>query len=466
MRRVYNIWIVIIAAFAVTILIGFETGALETLSTSLENAKTGSASPEYSQVRAAVSILDTGTFNFGEHGYRGQQRGPGYPFVLALGFLTFGRNVWVIYFINFLFFIFAIIFLWQFSRHFFPKGWDLVPVSALVLYMGAPSQVWVASYEIFALALSTSAVLTLMRYFDTQKLLWLGASSLIFSVWALEKPAALYFLPFVLAFIIFAKRKNITRKKLFVHLLVFVIVSGVIIGSWSYRNHKEIDTWQIGSGGHTLLRSSSQVYFTKSEIISLALSFSVGDLIGSKLYDKYPLDKSPKAWDPSIEYRWPKQLNWIVRDLDGEVLTKTEMDAKMYREAIRNIKAKPFAFLARGFLGLMRLNAPLNHRGQEITRLFVGTHSSIPMWVKIVFILFVRLVWLSVILLAVYAIARHLKDWKTWGLISLLFLYYNGANALLTHAEARYVLVIMPFYFILFTEGLRLRFYLTRNPRG
>src|SRR3989344_3245073 len=423
---------IVVLALVVALVVALETGAISDIFTPIAKATTGSASPQHSQVREAVSFLNTGTFNNGGPGYTGMQRGPVYPLVLAAVFSLFGLYVGAIHIINFLFLALAIVFLWRLSKQYFKGGWEFIPPLALVLVGRATARVWVASYETLTLFLSILAIFAFLEYRSTGKTVWLVTGTAAFSLWVLEKPAAFYFIP------------------------VFLVVTAAFIGSWSLRNHRVIDTWQLGSGGHAVLLSSSQVDFNREELVSLGLSLSVGDFIGSRIYKHYPQNAKPKAWDPSIlDDRWYQQ-GWYVKDIDGSIITKTELDKRMYAEAVQNIKRRPMKFLLTGIFKFMRLNAPENHRGQEITHLFVGTYLEIPTAVKAAIILFIRIIWFMFLVVVLYAMIKHIRDWSTWGILFLVIFYYNGAHAFLTHALARYILVILPFYFIFFTEGVRI----------
>ena len=193
-------------------------------------------------------------------------------------------------------------------------------------------------------------------------------------------------------------------------------------------------------------------------------SFSFGNMISSKLIPFYPLHKKPKTWDPAIDRRleeagWLNAKEWMVSDLDGEVLTRVELDQKMMREAVTKIKeGSPIKFFLAGIAGFLRLNAPMNYSGQEMMDLFLDSHNNLPDAVKIGITLAIRGTWLLFVGIVFFTIIFHAKEWRTWGLLALYILYHNAMYAFLTHAEVRYILMAMPLYFLFFAEGIRLTF--------
>jgi hypothetical protein len=162
------------------------------------------------------------------------------------------------------------------------------------------------------------------------------------------------------------------------------------------------------------------------------------------------------AWDRSVEDRFLYNEGWVVKDFDGEVLNKVELDHKMYQEGVEIIKKHPVLFVTTGLIRWMRLAGPTNHRSMEIMGLFMNAHNNLPDVAKIVIILTIRCVWLLFLVLVAIAMWVHRKEGFSWEIMAIIILYYNAMYSIFTQAEARYLLTVMPFYFIFFIEGLRL----------
>lgn len=410
-------------------------------------------------VGPALSLLRTGTFNYGgsaeRDGFIGLiQRGPGYASTLAFFFLLFGENVFSVLLVNSLSLALAIIFLWLISKRFLPGFWQFVPPLMLALFWEVSALVWVGNYEIFTLALVTFSFLALLCYKETKNVLWLTTAALSFAFWILERPVMLYFIPLPFLYMIFWQWSFLPRKQLFVHLFIFAAIIGTIVGVWLSRNHRVLDTWQLGSPGHVILRRSSHIDFSPSELVSMVLSFSTGDLIGSKLYARYPLDREPKTWDPSVEARW-YQTGWMIADFDGETITRIELDKKMVKEAYANVAHRPIKFFLTGFINFFRLNAPMNHGGVEMMHFLAEGREDISEAVKIAINLSIRIPWFLFVAATLITAAAHLRAWAGLSVFALFVFYHNVTHIFLTHAEVRYLLAAMPFYFLFFAIFLR-----------
>src|SRR3989338_6171094 len=85
-----------------------------------------------------------------------------------------------------------------------------------------------------------------LEYRSTGKTVWLVTGTAAFSLWVLETPAAFYFIPVILVFLVLWRRPYASPKKVLTHSLIFLFVTAGFIGSWSLRNHRDIDTWQLG----------------------------------------------------------------------------------------------------------------------------------------------------------------------------------------------------------------------------
>ncbi len=441
--------LIIFVATVVVVVIGFSTGAAYNFRAPIERASGGASSVQYSHVRQAISLLETRTFNFGEHGYTGQLRGPLYPSLLAIAFTVGGRYVGSIFVLNFVLLVLALVILFAASRRLLSGAWALFPPLLLALYWGAASQVWIANYETLTLFLASLSIFAFVRGMQEKQVRWffiLGAS---FALWALEKPAILYFIPVALGYFYFALPRE--RKLKAILLCAAPIV--VFVGAWSLRNSIAIDTWQIGSAGHTILRRASQTQMPKERLVSITLAYTVGNYLGSMIYPPFfPHDDMFRTWDTAIDARWYQQ-SWLVREPTGEVVTKTELDHLMYKEARLIILEHPFKFILTAIPQFFRLNSPLNHKGQEIAPMFMDSSFD---WGKIIFALGIRLGWFTFLALVLWGMARSYKN-PVWFFFTLLILYYNFSNALLTHAEGRYLLVILPLYALMAAYGLGYR---------
>jgi 4-amino-4-deoxy-L-arabinose transferase-like glycosyltransferase len=465
---VFSEWFFIVCAFVVVLAIGFGSARLHTIFEPLARSSLDGGYYNLGFVGQAVSLLHTGTFNFNHAsgGYVDQsQRGPAYSILLATAFWLFGEYVGVIYGINFFLLAIAIVCMHALSKRLLKGVFVHLPPFCLSIYWGVASLVWLPSYEIFVICIACLSVFMIFKYQEKQKFIFLCIFAFLFGIWILEKPQALYFIPIALGalFCIFEEQSSFKKLR---RLSILGCIVLAIVGLWAYRNYRELNTWQLGGGGHSILRRATQTDFTSTQIMSMFLSFSVGDYLGSKIYSDFPKNTEPIYWNPSVETRW-YQTTWIIHDLDGSNITRVELDRKMYKEAFEKIFKRPRTFLLTGFIMLFRLNGPLNWNGSELMHLFFGTHGNISDVFKIGFVLAIRLAWSLFLGLVVLGVYQSLRDNpRLWIFIVLLVVYYNGIQALFTHAEARYIATVMPFYFLLASLSISIifkRFYPNSN---
>lgn len=450
---------ILFLAFFAAVASGALQGALHKPFETIDTTANETVSPRSTFVGPALSLVRTGTFNYGgsaeRDGFVGLvQRGPAYASVLAFFFLLFGENVFPILLVNGLSLALAIIFLWLISKRFLPGFWQFAPPLMLAIFWEVSALVWVGNYEMFTLVLATFSFFAFLYYKDTKNILWLAAAAVSFAFWTLERPPMFYFIPFPFLYIILWQWHFFSRRWLLIHVFIFAAITGTIIGTWMLRNHLVLNTWQLGSPGHAILRRSSHVDFSSQELISMALSFSLGDLMGSKLYARYPLDRKPKTWDPRVEARW-YQTAWTITDLDGGTITKIELDKKMVKEAYANIARRPIKFFLTGFINFFRLNAPVNYNGMEMMHFLAEGHDNISEAVKIAINLGIRIAWFLFVIATLFTAAVYLSAWTELSIIAFFVFYHNAMFIFLSHAEVRYLLAAMPFYFLFFAVFLR-----------
>ena len=111
----------------------------------------------------------------------------------------------------------------------------------------------------------------------------------------------------------------------------------------------------------------------------------------------------------------------------------------------------------------LRLHMPVNLRGEGMDHTFAG--SSVPSYQNLKSLILggIFLVWYAFIAAVFWNYVNRIKDWQSWGVILALIPYSVVMYALISHSEARYLLPVMPFYFLLFSTfvvSLYKRFWL------
>jgi|GEM_PF-2248489 len=443
-------YFVTLGAIVAVLIQGAILGVLFQVSETLENTSNETVSENSTFVGPALNLVKTGSFSKEGKHVGLVQRGPGYATLLAAAFFVFGEYVAVVFLINFFALLASLFLLWRISIRFLPGLWQFAPSCMLALFWGATVYVWIGNYELFTLCLVTATILCAIKYSESSQLVWLGGTALLLSLWILERPLFLYFIPIILGFLLFTREKYLSRRALFLHVFVLIGILAVVIGSWSYRNFRTIGTWQLGSGGHILLRRATQIDFSKEETASLFLSYAVGNAIAREVYDPFPRTGEPHYWDSRIEKRMDASHDLILLDHD------------MHEEALEKIKKAPGKFFLTGIAGLFRLNAPVNYNGAETMNMFAENTHELSRSYRLAILAALRTAWYLFLGVTFFALCIRVYQWRTWGFLALLIVYGNGMHALFTHAEVRYLLTIQPFYFLFFVEGMRQLFFFAR----
>jgi len=178
------------------------------------------------------------------------------------------------------------------------------------------------------------------------------------------------------------------------------------------------------------------------------ISSIVGDYIAGKFFPEYARDPEPVT-EKTVE-REKKYQSLLTADRSNA----THIEELAYKEAFDLIRANPIKFLLTGLIYLPRLNMPVNLKGIEISHIFVDTYRAIPSILKIGMLLAVFITWFLFVAIVFYAFYKKIHLWKSWGVMLVLIFCFNALYILASHAEARYVLPVMPFYFLLFGDFL------------
>ncbi|MEK9166522.1 MAG: glycosyltransferase family 39 protein, partial [Patescibacteria group bacterium] len=391
------------------------------------------------------------------------QKGPGYPLFLAGIFETVGESAVLVWLGHIALWICSLWLLWKISQRFLKGRLSLLPPLFLGFYWGAAVYVIDINSDLLALFLVLLLVYASIKYQEEKKfaLILVAAFSLGFLI--LVKPITLYFTPIYAALLYLGVRHPSTHPStinsevglpnrernygsptpVMRHLLVFLAIVGILAGSWSYYNYKLIGTPQLASGGLTLMRRADDVNMSAERIGAFTLASAFGDYIADKFFPGYAA-----APEPYTAFSSAREKNYYRRQLPSKK-NELVLQQEQYAEARKLIAAHPVKFVFSSLIYVLRLNNPVNHRSVELIHTFVGTRGGIPEFVKIGFLVSAHLAWLIFVGTVIYMLFRSLKDWRNRGIILFLILYFNGMYALLTHAEARYILPVIPFYFLL-----------------
>lgn len=363
------------------------------------------------------------------------RRPPGYPILIAFSFLVFGEHLWAIWILHILFFLASITFLWRISARFLEKKRALLTPLFFVGWWGSLTQVFIVNVEIAAWVLLLGAFWSFIRYYEKQQMRFAFGFSGAFAWFVLIKPVFLYAFPVLMVFLIWQNRPF--SKALFRHAIAAVALFALFVGSWSFYSYQTIGTFQLASGGLTVMRRADDVRMPSERLLPFLIASVMGDRIANKVFPGYA--ENPEPLSRETRAREKRYFERLAPDKSNEAALQREMIA----EASSLIKQSPIKFALTGFIYTFRIHMPLLPSGAEVG----GTQKIIPL-------LALLSAWYAFLVIVAVNIARHAREGGLWYPICFFIAYTIGMYALFSHAEPRYLFPVMPFYFLLFATFL------------
>lgn len=399
-------------------------------------------------VGSAIHFLTTGSF-FGppDNPFFGLvPRSLVYSFVIAVGFLIFGVHIWVPWFLNGLFFIAAVLFLYRVSQNFLNKSFAILPAIMLACFWGAFQYVWIINTETLTLFLITFFVYSMIRYHASYSWVWIASAAASFALLIVTK-ATFYYMMFLMPLILaFTFVRGMFDRLRWRDFIFFTVILVGIVSFFRYENLKHLGSSDFSRGGHQFLAHAKTAEFEGKKMFSFAISQFVGDYITDLIIPGYAENPEPLGVVREIAGRWREDRFTYVPELNT--------DMEFWKEGKDLLIAHPIKFIGVFPFWFARLNGPVHFNLAAVDHMFVGTHPDLPVFGKIVFLMLMRILWYGFIVIVFWEIGRNLRrGWKQgyiddfiW--ILVLVLYTNGIYAMFTATEVRYVLPVMPFYFL------------------
>lgn len=395
----------------------------------------------------ALALAERGTF-LDEHGnyYGWGRRAPGYPLLLAAAYSVWPSPVaaWIL---NEILFVVSIIIMWRIARFFLARGWQFLPPLLFALaWFTTPFVIRVGS-DVAGLFWSMAGVWLLLVYLHaTRPIRWLAGAGVAFGMAALTRPAILYVLVLIAIWVYWREHsRQLTmvagRVAMFLGAGVLIVTPAIL---WSYQT---FGTPQLASAGYILAWRSRDALWSLPRAGTSAVAALLGDLVADLIspgYASYP-DPYPQK-DEVIQRRLEMQQRGI---------SEKEIDEFFYREALGNIAAHPFMFLATGVINIPRLLTPPNYNGISMTH-FLAEQSGIPVGLRILANICIRLMWFGFLAASVAAcVGRVRENAGRWSvdmvLLSGFVLYVVGMQAFIADAEFRYILPAIPIAILFFS---------------
>lgn len=365
------------------------------------------------------------------------RKSPGYPLILAITYALFGKNLVAVWILHVVLWIASIFLIASISAFFITGRLRFVPVIALACYWGAATLVFNINSDLFALFLSLLFVWSSLMYKRQKHLLYIFIAAFGISWLVITKPIVLYALPIVIVLWI------ITLQPSKLHTIIVIACTTCFVGSWLLYTYKLTGSLQLASSAVTLQKRADDVFMTRERISAFFVASLAGDLVADKFFPGYASDP-----EPFTKRSIALQKKYAERIRNDNVHANEIRKQFMYTLA-ELVKQHPLKFSGIGLIYILRLNTPPNIQGVEITHTFANTYVWLAPSIKIFILLLVRMFWFIFLGISVSGLFLALKkEWRTWSLIIFLVIYFNSAYALVSHGEARFVIPIIPFYFL------------------
>lgn len=270
--------------------------------------------------------------------------------------------------------------------------------------------------------------------------LWLFSAALALGTMAITRSVMLYFIPIVVVYLTIVFWKD-SLLRLVVPILFFFI-SGSVVAAGMWWTYSVFGTTEIAATRHVLLSRSQEGFWPAERVASVAAAAFGGDLVADYFFPGYLENPAPYHQFPEV----------LMRRAAAKAagIPEPEMEAEFQKEAFQNIKRHPVMFLITGALNVVRLHAPMNHRGEGMFRFLVG--KNLPFWLRALANVFVRVFWFAFLAIAWWGIVRAIvaraSAWELWALIALLILYTVGIHSLFANAEPRFLITVLSFYIL------------------
>jgi hypothetical protein len=371
------------------------------------------------------------------------RRPPAYSAMLAVAFTLLGKHVYTIWILHTLLFSASLWLLYRIASEILPGWIAYLPSVMASVYWGITFYVFEVGSEILALFLLLLLTYLVYKYNGRYTYVGLLLFAVFGSIFALTKPITLYILPILLLY----SMRNQSWRIQAPRMVIVVAIIAVIVGSWMYRTYALFGEYQIERPGHIVFTRAIHATRTAKEISTHTLAAITGDYITDKVVPGY--GTVPMAQTIGIITK--DALRVLVND--GQSRKDAEQD--LFRQGIALIVQNPIGYMGGSIPLLLDLNTPENIRGFPVTRMFVGTHESKSVFQKITIITLIRGTWYIFLGFVIYGMYRAIFEKCDVGVLVLLILFFNGAHVfLIAPTEPRFIMPVLPFYFIFFILGL------------
>jgi 4-amino-4-deoxy-L-arabinose transferase-like glycosyltransferase len=285
---------------------------------------------------------------------------------------------------------------------------------------------------------------------QTMKIKWFVFAGIILGLAVLTNAILQFFIVFIIFYFFFSFKKDIPWKNLAGKLSLLLLFFLIVVGCWSLRSYFSnggVKSLNLKSGG-TLSRRVEMMESIKGEKYFRHLG---GQLFGYYFFEKQDFQPSEFLGHPKAAKR--------LEEMIGQGYGIEEINRILTEENFRTILNNIPQYFAISILDFLQFNGPMLPNPRDLTQapmqnLFTGgSHPEIPGFLKVEILLALRILYWFFFGFVIYGFTKSFKDWRKFGLIILIVLYFNLVHAAL-FGIPRYAIPIYPFYIIFFVYGI------------
>jgi hypothetical protein len=255
----------------------------------------------------------------------------------------------------------------------------------------------------------------------------------------------------IIGFFIILKKQFSFRTIIWKSLLFFIAFM-LTLSPWLIRNK----IMEVGTGVAIVPRTGSILAvraYLMDRLYPEIHKYFLGHIAGYYFAEKIYPDIEMKA------FRKYREVTKREHQLRAEGYDLYQANEIMTKESIKKIINEPHKYVLVSSLAFIDFNNPIVPQ-----RIFGGNDSAyftfaegrfpqVPWPIKAGLLVFLRLAWVSIFFLIIYAIVKNWKNFGRIGWMFLVILYFNAFYSAI-HGIPRYATPIYPFYIILAVAGM------------
>lgn len=379
-------------------------------------------------------------------------REPVYPLFIGAIYKVFGRQPYVVRFLQALLHSFTAILIFMLAKHWFSSR---IAFIAGILTAVDPTLAGYCGYllteplVVFLLALTTYLMIILR---DRHNVLSASLIGILLGLLTLSRAVFLFLPIFVIIYILFFTSKVSFKYRLLQTILIIVIFTA-ILAPWLYRNKKIYNVPFITTrSGYFIMYRALQTEYTPREALIYTI-YGISDSLGRKLFpNEY---EELTVWGTrGPDHVW-ERIDKIFLDFESRGYSDLEADREARRMAFDIIKKRPLKYLIMTIPELTKIlffeRLLLLYKSEAVSLM---KESKAYYYLFMTLRMLIRYVYSWVILVSAFAgfwIIR--KDLRSKIILFMPIIYLAGIS-LTMYTFPRYIQPIIPYILIFSAVGL------------